>query len=74
LAAAFERYKDPFQGQEQGIKWVQRALNRLGFELTVDGILGPRTEAAVLEFQTRAGLEADGLPGPKTCQALAERS
>ena len=38
----------------------------------VDGDFGPNTEAAVLEFQTRAGLPADGLVGPMTTAELLE--
>lgn len=38
----------------------------------VDGDFGPNTEAAVLEFQTRIGLPADGLVGPMTAAALLE--
>jgi murein DD-endopeptidase MepM/ murein hydrolase activator NlpD len=37
---------------------------------TVDGMLGPRTRAAVVKFQRRAGLVPDGIPGPRTRRAL----
>jgi peptidoglycan hydrolase-like protein with peptidoglycan-binding domain len=36
----------------------------------VDGIFGPKTEDAVKRFQERAGLEEDGIAGPKTMAAL----
>jgi Putative peptidoglycan binding domain/D-alanyl-D-alanine carboxypeptidase len=38
--------------------------------LTVDGDFGPKTKAAVVEFQRRSGLTADGIVGPKTWAAL----
>ena len=37
---------------------------------TVDGVLGPRTERAVVRFQRRAGLSADGVLGPRTRKAF----
>ena len=51
---------------------VQRALNALGAHVDVDGDLGPETKAAVEAFQTKAGLVADGGPGPITQAALSK--
>jgi hypothetical protein len=70
LAGAFERYKSETVERDQGVKDLQRVLNRFGFNLTVDGVLGSRTEAAIREFQERKGLVVDGIAGPKTRQAL----
>lgn len=39
-------------------------------KLVVDGIQGPKTTAAIKEFQRRSGLTADGIVGPKTRKAL----
>src|SRR5213595_3262350 len=36
----------------------------------VDGVLGPRTTAAVERFQRRHGLTPDGVAGPKTRRAF----
>lgn len=38
--------------------------------LVVDGIQGPKTTAAIKEFQRRSGLTADGIVGPRTRRAL----
>ncbi len=44
---------------------LQRRLNSLGFDAKkVDGIFGPDTLHAVLEFQQNRGLPEDGIAGP----------
>jgi N-acetylmuramoyl-L-alanine amidase len=50
---------------------LQRRLGALGFDAgRVDGIFGPRTQAAVTQFQRNAGLTVDGVCGPDTLQAV----
>jgi peptidoglycan hydrolase-like protein with peptidoglycan-binding domain len=44
---------------------VQQAVG-----VTVDGIYGPQTRAAVVRFQRANGLIADGIAGPQTLAAL----
>jgi len=70
LAGAYERYASGTVPRGQGIEDVQRALNRFGFDLAVDGAMGSRTEAAIREFQERKGLAVDGVAGPNTRRAL----
>lgn len=51
---------------------LQRRLGGMGFDAgRVDGILGPRTETALREFQRNTGLIVDGVCGPATLQAFA---
>jgi hypothetical protein len=59
---------------ETGISvWaVQRALNSAGFNLVLDGRFGNKTELAVKQFQSSAGLPEIGIFGQKTSGAMAE--
>lgn len=53
------------------VRALQERLNRLGFDSgQVDGIFGPDTRAAVVDFQANAGLGDDGTAGPETIDAL----
>jgi peptidoglycan hydrolase-like protein with peptidoglycan-binding domain len=52
---------------------IQTALKNAGlYEGNVDGKVGPKTKAAIEEFQKANGLTADGKVGPKTWQALVK--
>lgn len=53
------------------VRRLQVRLNEVGCgTLVVDGAFGPQTLSSVLLFQTRRGLEADGIVGPATWAAL----
>ena len=54
------------------VKQLQRAANKLGAGLKVDGKFGNRTRAWVLSFQRARGLGADGVVGAKTWCALGQ--
>jgi peptidoglycan hydrolase-like protein with peptidoglycan-binding domain len=49
---------------------LQRALGRRGLALQVDGAFGPRTDAAVRQWQSSRGLAVDGVVGMRTRQSL----
>lgn len=59
------------QGARQHpVKTMQYLLRAHGHNLTVDGIFGPGTDAAVRDFQRHSGLAVDGIVGPSTWPAL----
>lgn len=52
---------------------VQTRLELLGFTPgKLDGIYGPKTEAAVIAFQANRGIKVDGIVGPDTRAELAK--
>jgi hypothetical protein len=52
-------------------KQIQQELQTVGcYKGNIDGILGPASDEAILEFQRAEGLSADGELGPKTEAAL----
>jgi murein DD-endopeptidase MepM/ murein hydrolase activator NlpD len=56
---------------KQSVAALQVTLRSRGvYGGAVDGIRGPRTNAAVRRFQRRAGLVVDGVVGPRTRAAL----
>lgn len=48
------------------VQTMQRALNKLGYSLKVDGNFGSGTESAVRDFQKKHGLKVDGIAGDRT--------
>lgn len=53
------------------VKSVQQKLIRWGYlKGSADGIFGAKTKAAVIAFQKKNGLTADGIIGTRTAQAL----
>lgn len=58
------------------VKELQKYLSGIGFKnadgtpLKVDGIYGPNTKTAVMQFQSQNGLQSDGIFGPKSLAAV----
>jgi peptidoglycan hydrolase-like protein with peptidoglycan-binding domain/DNA invertase Pin-like site-specific DNA recombinase len=72
-AAGLLQYGDGY-GKADGapqVREVQRTLRGLGWRPgPVDGLYGPRTEAAVSRFQDARQVAIDGIVGPQTTRAL----
>ena len=49
---------------------LQQMLTKLGYTVTVDGVFGSGTEAAVKRFQEDKGLKVDGIAGSATLSLL----
>ncbi len=52
------------------VRDVQSALSERGFDVSVDGILGPQTQDALRRFQSEQGLEQSGSLDQATLRAL----
>lgn len=56
------------------VKALQERLKELGYLASADGIYGPQTYNAVVNFQKRNGLTADGVAGKMTLNRLTSSS
>ena len=58
-----------FRGDD--VRDLQHKLNALGFDVgKEDGLYGPRTDAALRQFQRNVGDDPDGIVGPHTLSVL----
>jgi peptidoglycan hydrolase-like protein with peptidoglycan-binding domain len=58
-------------GVEQStIKQAQEQLSSKGHDVQADGVLGPKTQAALKEFQEKEGIQASGRLDQETLAAL----
>ena len=56
--------------EDHPVRTLQYLLRARNQPVTVDGIFGPETDAAVRAFQRDNGLAVDGIVGPLTWRAL----
>ncbi|MDD5679827.1 MAG: peptidoglycan-binding domain-containing protein [Candidatus Omnitrophica bacterium] len=53
------------------VEEIQKALKNANlYEGKIDGVLGAKTRKAIIDFQTKNSLKADGKVGPKTWEKL----
>ncbi len=55
----------------ESVKWLQFQLRKAGYDIQIDGIYGPKTEAAVKDYQIK--VFADGIAGTLTIDKLKTR-
>lgn len=68
---AIGKVRDTFSPVHRGsISEIQALLGLAGYPVTVDGWPGPKTTAAIRQFQFDHGLQVDGIIGPQTHAAL----
>lgn len=59
--------------QGDAVRDVQGFLRRRGFyNGIINGFYGPKTTQAVIDFQSRMGLNQDGIVGPRTWDAMQQ--
>ena len=56
--------------RDHPVRTLQHLLRARGRSVAVDGIFGPKTDAAVRAFQGEKRLTVDGIVGPRTWSAL----
>ena len=63
-----------YGSQNEAVRQLQQDLTKLGYYTgTVSGHFGSKTEAAVMDFQRKNGLTADGVVGAKTLAKIEEK-
>lgn len=65
ISAATDIRNDTLQ-----VKQIQQQLSHHGYRVAADGIVGPKTKAALKKFQRSQGLEANGSLDAATLSAL----
>ena len=66
--ASYSTIKSGSRGSS--VSELQKLLNQNGYGLSVDGIFGAKTQAAVRDYQAKNNLSVDGIVGQNTWGAL----
>lgn len=70
-----ERPVDDAPLSRNAVLSLQEALNALGFDAgEPDGMVGPRTRAALRDYQRSAGLPPDGYPTPRLIEKIEKEA
>ncbi len=56
------------------VKYIQQRLNKYGYRVSANGIFDGKTKKAVMQFQKKRKLDADGIVGPATYKALTGKN
>jgi peptidoglycan hydrolase-like protein with peptidoglycan-binding domain len=71
MKAEGKKMRKSMASGDEKVKAAQQALKDKGYDAgTVDGRMGPKTQAALRDFQKAQGMESTGDLDPKTTQAL----
>jgi peptidoglycan hydrolase-like protein with peptidoglycan-binding domain len=62
------------RADEQTVRSMQQRLKDQGHDIAVDGVWGPRTQAALKDYQQRHNMQATGVPDRQTLSSLGVRS
>lgn len=52
------------------VRYLQQNLNKNGCPVNIDGVFGPKTEQAVINFQKKTKILVDGIVGQQTWARL----
>ena len=69
-AHSYRKETRRLSARQKNVQNVQKLLNKRGFELAEDGLMGENTSEAIKDFQAANNLKIDGIAGKKTLAAL----
>ncbi|HIJ41364.1 MAG TPA: peptidoglycan-binding protein [Deltaproteobacteria bacterium] len=70
-AAGTQSAKAPVPNKD--VMQIQEALNKEGFKLKVDGLMGPKTKGSLKKYQKKNGLKVTGKANKATLDKLLKK-